>query len=76
VKDQELFCVQCENIFIMTAGEKIRLLEKGFDIPKRCPDCRKRKHRYFEEEDEEWGKNKKKRNSRRERAYFREDDDI
>ena len=72
VKDQELLCVQCENIFVVTADEKRRLIERGFDIPKRCPDCRKRKHRYFEEEDEEWGQNRKKRYPRRERIYFRE----
>ena len=76
MKDQEIFCVQCDNTVIITADEKKRLLEKGFDSPIRCPDCRKRKHRNFEEEDEAWKKNKKKWHSRRERSYFREDNDT
>ena len=43
MKDQEIFCVQCKNIFIVTDGEKRRLLARGFDIQKRCPECRKKK---------------------------------
>ena len=67
MEDKLLTCVQCGNQFILSAKEREKLMARGFDLPKRCLDCRKRKYRYFQEEDEEWGKKRKKRHTRRER---------
>jgi hypothetical protein len=40
-----LECVQCESEFELTAAEE-RLYEiKGFDIPLRCHDCRRKKRK-------------------------------
>lgn len=38
-------CVDCGVIFEMSAEEQKWYLEKGFQIPKRCPECRKNKRR-------------------------------
>ena len=43
VKDKSITCIQCENSFFLTAADQERLFERGFGIPKRCPDCRKKK---------------------------------
>ena len=43
VKDKIITCIQCENSFFLTAADQERLFERGFGIPKRCPDCRKKK---------------------------------
>ena len=43
MKDKMIICVQCENPFVITAAEQGRLYERGFGIPKRCPDCRQKK---------------------------------
>jgi hypothetical protein len=38
-------CIQCGNFYIFTEKEERLYLEKGFDMPLRCPDCRKKKNR-------------------------------
>lgn len=41
--DKTLTCVQCQSAFIFSAGEQEFYEQKGFQEPKRCPDCRKQK---------------------------------
>ena len=60
MKDQIRTCIQCESEFIVTAAEQERLLTKGFDIPKRCPACRKNKMKSPKETD-----NRSQRDKRR-----------
>ena len=36
-------CQDCSKTFIITRGEKEFFDQKGFDLPQRCPECRKRK---------------------------------
>ena len=36
-------CQDCSKIFEITRGEKEFYDKKGFDIPQRCPECRKKK---------------------------------
>ena len=43
MKDKILTCIQCESTFIFSADEQNRYRAYGFDTPKRCPDCRKKR---------------------------------
>jgi hypothetical protein len=36
-------CIQCGRDFEFSASEQIEFAAKGFDPPKRCPDCRRKK---------------------------------
>lgn len=45
MEDMSLYCIQCENIFTLTVSEQKRLNALGFDVPKRCPECRKNKQK-------------------------------
>ena len=48
MKDKTIACIQCEKLFVFTVAEQKRFLRLGFDIPKRCPDCRKKKSKMIE----------------------------
>jgi hypothetical protein len=48
MKDRVITCIQCENSFIFTRSEQERFRARGFDEPKRCPECRKKKSRGVE----------------------------
>ena len=39
-KDLQLTCVDCEGVFLFTAGEARYFLSKELSIPKRCKPCR------------------------------------
>lgn len=39
--DRTLVCKDCEKEFIFTEGEQEFYTERGFEEPKRCPECRK-----------------------------------
>ena len=45
MKDQMLFCVQCDGPFMFTAKDQVRYSRRGFDPPRRCPECRQHKLR-------------------------------
>jgi Zn finger protein HypA/HybF involved in hydrogenase expression len=45
MKDQMLFCMQCDEPFIYSAKEQMRHSQQGFDSPRRCPVCRQHKVR-------------------------------
>lgn len=38
-------CIQCDSEFELSEKEKMRYAAKGFDFPRRCPDCRKYKNK-------------------------------
>jgi hypothetical protein len=42
-------CVQCDAEFTMSEQEIERYEEMGFDLPRRCPQCRKHKIRMSED---------------------------
>lgn len=42
-KTQKLTCQDCGQDFPFSAGEQKFYEEKGFDPPKRCPQCRKKR---------------------------------
>jgi NAD-dependent SIR2 family protein deacetylase len=43
MKDKSIICIQCENPFVFSVSEQERFIASGFAIPKRCPECRKKK---------------------------------
>ena len=43
MKDKTIVCIQCGDTFVFTVGEQERFLSHGFNMPKRCPECRKKK---------------------------------
>ena len=45
MKDQMLFCVQCDEPFTYSVKEQIRHSQQGFDAPRRCQACRQHKVR-------------------------------
>lgn len=48
--DKTLECIQCGEVFTLSAAEQERIFSRGFDEPKRCPDCRRHKFRSDEGE--------------------------
>lgn len=63
-----LTCIQCEKPFIFTATEQERFASHGFDTPKRCPDCRRKKSKISETNGARMNKGNKKKGWRREYA--------
>ena len=45
MRDQTIFCIQCDNSFTFTVAEQKRVNSLGFDAPKRCSECRKHKQK-------------------------------
>lgn len=66
MKDKIFTCIQCENTFLFSVDEQKRYLVCGFDAPKRCPGCRKKRFKVFEDpESFRNHKGKKRHRSRR-----------
>jgi len=63
MKDKEIICIQCGKPFVFSVADQRRFMMLGFDTPRRCPDCRKRKSRMIEVNE-----GRKDRNNRR-RAF-------
>jgi len=40
MSDKKIVCTDCEKEFIFTEREQEFYTEKGFQEPKRCPECR------------------------------------
>lgn len=43
MQEKKIICTQCGNLFIFTVPEQQRFNSLGFDTPKRCTECRKKK---------------------------------
>ncbi|MFP3869793.1 MAG: zinc-ribbon domain containing protein [Syntrophobacteria bacterium] len=43
MEDRDISCMQCGKSFIFTHSEQERFHILGFDEPKRCAECRKKK---------------------------------
>jgi hypothetical protein len=41
----EIKCKNCGEVFVMSKEELAWYHERGFDFPKRCPECRKLRRR-------------------------------
>lgn len=67
MKDKIITCIQCEKQFVFEISEQKRFMARGFDKPKRCQECRKKKSREIEISE---GRNKdKQRKGRRRNGY-------
>lgn len=46
-QDKEVRCIEasCKKYFTITAGEQEFFAGKGFQLPRRCKDCRERRKR-------------------------------
>jgi hypothetical protein len=67
MKDKVITCVQCGNPFVFAVAEQARLHKLGFDIPKRCPECRKKKFKAIQTNERVQHKGNKKQGWRRDR---------
>ncbi|MFZ2042222.1 MAG: zinc-ribbon domain containing protein [Desulfobacterales bacterium] len=59
-----LDCMQCGKSFVFSVAEQARCEAKGFDTPRRCPDCRRKKEK-TENGGAAWKDKGRKRHSRR-----------
>jgi len=50
MRDQFIICVQCNAEFEFSAAEQEYYQNKGFNPPKRCPQCRKNKSKLADSE--------------------------
>ena len=53
-----LTCWQCGQEFLFSSREQKKYLQRGFDPPRRCPDCRKHRSRLSSEQ--EWSPRQRK----------------
>lgn len=72
MNDSLLTCLQCGNQFIIKADEREKLEARGFDLPKRCPECRRHKNRDTGIMSEAWDHKRKRKQSRKEKDFFDE----
>jgi len=73
MEDKTIFCIQCNRPFVLTAAELKRCLSRGFDMPRRCPECRKHKTKLAESKTRIKCMPKKGKNSWKRYDEFRED---
>lgn len=45
MKNLILTCIQCNTDFEFGVNEQKKYQQRGFDVPLRCPQCRKNKYR-------------------------------
>lgn len=74
LRDETIQCIQCGKPFVFTATEQERFLNRGFDPPRRCYDCRKKKAKLGNSNDEDnvWIK-KEKPGVRKRRSHDRKE---
>jgi len=60
-----ILCAQCEKPFRVSEAEMALLESKGFSLPRRCPECRRRKWKAANEAAESRFEEKKKRHRRK-----------
>jgi len=60
MKNMLITCIQCQEDFEFTVHEQEKFKQRGFDIPLRCPQCRKNKSRDREYEECKKPRDKKK----------------
>jgi hypothetical protein len=44
-RDVTLFCVSCGEPFTFTPSQQIEYADRGWGEPRRCPECRQRRHK-------------------------------
>lgn len=69
MKEKAIICIQCGNSFVFSISEQERFRAQGFDEPRRCRDCRRKKAKSDPPPDERKKRNKR-RQSRQEWDYI------
>ena len=59
--DEWLICAQCGNEFLFASEEREKYLSRGFDLPLRCPACRKHRSRLKQGQSKDWNRERRKR---------------
>jgi hypothetical protein len=59
VMNKKIICIQCEREFEFSINEQLRCKKMNFDIPKRCPDCRKKKLKISDDQNKNHLRNKR-----------------
>ncbi len=70
MKNQVKNCIQCGNEFIVTASELEKLRSKGFDVPKRCHECRKNKMKSGKDSSNRDHRDRRKAEKSRDEFFF------
>jgi hypothetical protein len=73
MEDKTIFCIQCNRLFVLTAAELRRFSSRGFNVPRRCPECRKHKTKLAEPRVKVKSTSKKNKNSWKRHVAFEED---
>ena len=61
MESKTIKCIQCDTEFEFSVASQREFEAKGYDEPKRCPDCRKRKSKTSTNDSNGKWRNKKKR---------------
>jgi len=69
MEEKIIICVNCGNSFVFTVSDQRRFAASGFDTPRRCSDCRKKKARTGPSSHED-KKRSKRRQPRHEWEYI------
>jgi hypothetical protein len=60
MEDLLMVCIQCEEEFEFSVLEQKKYEDRGYDIPKRCPSCRKHKSRNMDSAEDRHYANRKR----------------
>jgi hypothetical protein len=60
MKDKTITCIQCDKAFLFSTSEQEHFSLMGFDEPRRCPGCRKKKSKGEDPDAKRRHTNKKK----------------
>jgi hypothetical protein len=60
-----LICIQCDSEFEFDVSEQFRYAERGYDMPLRCPECRKHKTKLMNAWERKMYKTRQKNNHTR-----------
>ena len=71
MQDKAITCIQCGDEFIFSAAEQERFLARGFDFPRRCPECRDKKSKHVDSRQ----RHKSEHRKGQRRRQFDDDDD-
>lgn len=63
MEDTTMVCIQCDEEFEFSVLEQKKYEDRGYDIPKRCPSCRKHKNRNVDPVEDRRHSNRKRGSS-------------
>ena len=60
MEDITMVCIQCEEEFEFNVLEQGKYEARGYDMPKRCPSCRKHKNKNLDQAENRRHSNRKR----------------